>query len=397
MIRAYCCIFIIFFTLFQNLNGQGKILHENDVINGAACLEDYLPLLKNKRVAVVSNITGKIGSTHLVDTLLSLRINVVLIFGPEHGFRGEAGAGEKVRNNKDLKTGIPIISLYGKHIKPTKRDLTGIDVVIYDIQDVGVRFYTYISTMSYVMEACATYNKKLIILDRPNPNGFYVDGPVLESKYSSFLGLHSVPIVYGMTSGEYAQMVNGEGWLPQKKKCDLVVIKVKKYSHEDYYQLPVRPSPNLPNMMSVYLYPSLGLFEGTIVSMGRGTDMPFQILGHPEIKNKNFSFKPKPMTGAMNPKFNSQICYGYDLRRFGIDYAMSLKQVNLLWLEGMYSELGGRREFFEENFDYHAGTGELQKLIKAGVKSDVISKSWKKDIEAFKKIRKKYLLYKDFY
>ncbi|MFN5183444.1 MAG: exo-beta-N-acetylmuramidase NamZ domain-containing protein [Bacteroidota bacterium] len=399
MLRSY--LYFVFWLVVLNStltsHAQGKILQEKDVINGAASFSEYLPLLKNKKVAIVSNLTGKIGSVHLVDTLIKLKVNVVLIFGPEHGFRGEADAGEKVQNNKDPKTGIPVISLYGKHNKPTKSDLKGVDVVIYDIQDVGVRFYTYITTMSYVMEACANYGKKLIVLDRPNPNGHYVDGPVLDSGFSSFLGLHKVPIVYGMTCGEYAQMVNGEGWLPQSKKCDLVVVKVKNYTHLDYYQLPIKPSPNLPNMMSVYFYPSLGLFEGTVVSMGRGTEMPFQVLGHPNIKNKQFSFTPKAFPGAKEPKFKDQMCYGFDLRRFGVDYAMSLKHVNLLWLEGMYLELKSSTEFFDENFNAHAGTDKLQKQIKSGIKAEEISRGWQKDIDAFKKIRKKYLLYKDFY
>jgi uncharacterized protein YbbC (DUF1343 family) len=393
----FLSLVLIFSISSTLLFSQGRILYEKDVVNGSASFSEYLPLLKNKRVAVVSNLTGKIGKTHLVDTLLSLKVNVTLIFGPEHGFRGDADAGEKVQSNKDAKTGIPVVSLYGKHNKPSKSDLKNIDIVIYDIQDVGVRFYTYISTMSYVMEACADNNKKMVVLDRPNPNGNYIDGPVLDTKYSSFLGLHPVPIVYGMTYGEYALMVNGEGWLPGKKKCDLTVVKVKNYNHEDFYQLPVKPSPNLPNMMSVYLYPSLGLFEGTVVSMGRGTDAPFQIIGHPQIKNKQFSFTPLPGSGSKNPKYNNVKCYGFDLRRFGIDFAMSLKQVNLLWLEGMYNELKELPEFFDNNFDPHAGTDVLQKQIKSGMKAGDIVKSWKKDIEAFKKLRKKYLLYKDFY
>jgi uncharacterized protein YbbC (DUF1343 family) len=393
----FLSLVLIFSISSTLLFSQGRILYEKDVVNGSASFSEYLPLLKNKRVAVVSNLTGKIGKTHLVDTLLSLKVNVTLIFGPEHGFRGDADAGEKVQSNKDAKTGIPVVSLYGKHNKPSKSDLKNIDIVIYDIQDVGVRFYTYISTMSYVMEACADNNKKMVVLDRPNPNGNYIDGPVLDTKYSSFLGLHPVPIVYGMTYGEYALMVNGEGWLPGKKKCDLTVVKVKNYNHEDFYQLPVKPSPNLPNMMSVYLYPSLGLFEGTVVSMGRGTDAPFQIIGHPQIKNKQFSFTPLPGSGSKNPKYNNVKCYGFDLRRFGIDFAMSLKQVNLLWLEGMYNELKELPEFFDNNFDPHAGTDVLQKQIKSGMKASDIVKSWKKDIEAFKKLRKKYLLYKDFY
>ena len=273
------------------------------------------------------------------------------------------------------------------------RDL---DILLYDIQDVGVRFYTYISTMSYAMEACAENKKKLIILDRPNPNGFYVDGPVLDPLYKSFLGLHPVPVVYGMTCGEYALMVNGEKWLNKGLKCDVEVISVLNYTHADYYQLPERPSPNLPNMMSVYMYPSLGLFEGTIVSMGRGTAFPFQVIGHPKIKESDFSFTPQSNAGAKNPKYQNQVCYGYDLRRFGEDYLRNLKQLNLLWLSGMYQSLKGEGEFFDANFNFHAGNNLLQEQIKKSMKENDISSSWKNDIKKFKLIRSKYLLYKDF-
>lgn len=396
------CLFVILATFAVSVSAQtillkdSRILHENDVVNGAANFQEYLPLLKDKKVAVVANTTSKIGKTHLVDTLIRLGVTIKKIFGPEHGFRGKADAGEKVSNQKDPATGIPVISLYGKHFKPTKEDLKGIDVVLYDIQDVGVRFYTYISTMTYVMEACAEQKKKFILLDRPNPNGHYVAGPVLEPKFKSFLGLHPIPLVHGMTCGEYAQMLNGEGWLANKVKCDLTIIKVKNWRHFDFYQLPEKPSPNLPNMMAVYLYPSLGLFEGTVVSVGRGTDFPFQVAGHPQIEKKDFSFTPAPNDGAKTPKYLNEACYGFDLRRFGEDYARSMRQVNLLWLCGMFDLLKKNPEFFDENFNPHAGTDKLQKQIKEGKSEEEIIKSWKPGVDEFKKIRKKYLLYEDF-
>ncbi|MBC7864606.1 MAG: DUF1343 domain-containing protein [Bacteroidia bacterium] len=388
------CFCLPFMALSQRKDP--RVLYEKDVTNGAARFSEYLPLLAGKRVAIVANTTSKIGKTHLVDTLLKLKVNIKKIFGPEHGFRGEADAGEKVGTEKDKKTGITVVSLFGKHFKPTKEDLKDIDVVIYDIQDVGVRFYTYISTMTYVMEACAENNKKFIVLDRPDPNGHYVDGPVLDPKFKSFLGMHPVPLVYGMTVGEYAQMVNGEGWLTNKVKCDLKVIPVLNYNHVDFYQLPEKPSPNLPNMYAVYYYPSLGLFEGTIVSVGRGTNFPFQVIGHPKLQKKDFSFTPKPNEGSKLPKYMNEVCYGFDLKRFGEDYSRSLKQVNLLWLVGMYTSLKSEPAFFDENFNFHAGNDILQKQIKDGKTEDQITASWIPGIAGFKKIRTKYLLYEDF-
>ncbi|MCX6295522.1 MAG: DUF1343 domain-containing protein, partial [Bacteroidetes bacterium] len=276
----------------------------NDLKVGADRTTEYLPLLKGKTVAVVANQSSLIKNTHLVDSLISIGVNVKKVFCPEHGFRGLVDAGENVANVKDPKTGLSIISLYGKNKKPSTADLKDVDIVIFDIQDVGVRFYTYLSTLHYVMEACAENNKQLIVLDRPNPNGYYIDGPVLEDAYKSFLGLHPVPIVYGMTIGEYAQMINGEGWLKAGVKCKLKVIPIVGYTHKDLFELAVRPSPNLPNMSSVYLYPSLGLFEGTIVSVGRGTDLPFQVIGHPTLTKTNYTFTPQPKPGAMEPKYN---------------------------------------------------------------------------------------------
>lgn len=397
MLRSISFSFIILISTTFSLVSQsgGKILTENDVKTGADQTEKYLPLLKGKKVAIVANQTSVIRKTHLVDSLLSLKVNVVKIFCPEHGFRGEADAGESVASAKDKKTGLPIISLYGKNNKPLPADLKGIDVIVYDIQDVGVRFYTYVSTMTYCMEAAAENKKKFIVLDRPNPNGFYVDGPVLDLKFKSFLGLHPVPLVYGMTIGEYASMLNGEGWLSNGAKADLEVIKVVGYTHADKYQLPVKPSPNLPNMKAVYLYPSLGLFEGTIVSVGRGTDLPFQVIGHPDIKGTKFSFTPKPNSGAKSPKYEGQVCFGYDFRNFVDEFLVPSRQIYLFWLDGAYQKLK-RDNFFDENFNYHAGNDQLKKQIINGVNDNTIRLSWKKDLDKFLQIRKKYLLYPDF-
>ena len=396
-------IFLILIVFALNANSQGIIQLENtvktlnDVKVGADRTAEYLPLLKGKSVAVVANQSSNIKNTHLVDSLISLGVSIKKVFCPEHGFRGTVDAGEKVVTTKDPKTGLTIISLYGKNNKkPKTEDLKNIDVVIFDIQDVGVRFYTYLSTLHYVMEACAENKKKLILLDRPNPNGYYVDGPIMEDAYKSFLGLHPVPIVYGMTIGEYAQMVNGEGWLKNAEKCDLKVVTIVGYEHKDLYELPVRPSPNLPNMPSVYLYPSLGLFEGTIVSVGRGTELPFQVIGHPTLQKTNYQFTPKPMAGATEPKYKGLVCHGYNLVNFGAEYLKEYGKIYLYWLMGTYENTPDKTTFFDENFNYHAGNATLQKQIKDGVTEDEIHKSWLEGIKKFKLTRKKYLLYKDF-
>ena len=368
----------------------------NDIKVGADRTWEYLPLLKNKSVGIVANQSSNIKYTHLVDSLVSLGVNVKKVFCPEHGFRGKVDAGEKVKTYKDNKTGLAIISLYGKNKKPAPADLKDVDVLIFDIQDVGARFYTYLSTLHYVMEACAENDKLLIVLDRPNPNGYYIDGPVLEDSYKSFLGLHPVPVVYGMTIGEYAQMINGEGWLKGGLKCTLKVITLDTYIHTDLYELPVRPSPNLPNMASVYLYPSLGLFEGTVMSVGRGTDLPFQIIGHPTLQKTNYKFTPKPKNGAMEPKYNGQVCNGHNLLNFGTEYMKNIKQIYLYWLIGSYKNTPDKSVFFDENFNYHAGNATLQKQIKDGVDEVEIRKSWQNDLTKFKIIRKKYLIYTDF-
>lgn len=397
-------IYFLFFIGIEtfNLNGQGitpinnNIKTNKDITLGADRTIEYLPLLKGKRVAIVANQSSNIKTTHLVDSLVALGVNIKKVFCPEHGFRGIIDAGKKVKTYKDIKTGLSIISLYGKNKKPAAADLKSVDVLIFDIQDVGVRFYTYLSTLHYVMEACAENNKTLIVLDRPNPNGYYIDGPVLEDTFKSFLGLHKVPIVYGMTIGEYAKMINGELWLNGGLKCNLNVISLKGYSHNDLYELPIRPSPNLPNMASVYLYPSFGLFEGTIVSVGRGTEFPFQIIGHPTLQKTNFSFTPQSKEGALNPKYLGQICNGYNLSVFGTEYMKNIKKIYLYWLIGTYKNTPDKTNFFDENFNYHAGNSSLKKQIVDGVGEDEIRSSWNAELEKFKVIRKKYLLYKDF-
>ncbi len=364
---------------------------------GADRTEEYLPLLKGKAVAVVANPTSVIGKTHLVDSLLRSGITIKKVFCPEHGFRGDNDAGENVKSYKDKKTGLTIISLYGKNHKPLPADLKDVQTVIFDIQDVGVRFYTYISTLNYVMEACAENNKPLIVLDRPNPNGFYVDGPVLEDKYKSFVGLNPVPIVYGMTVGEYARMLNGEGWLKGGVKCDLRIITVRGYTHSDYYNLPVKPSPNLPNMGSVYLYPSLCLFEGTVISVGRGTEAPFEMIGHPKLTNAPFKFTPKSIPGASkNPPYEGQVCQGYDLRNFGDMYIKNFGKLYLFWLQGTYKNMPDKAAYFNEYFFSLTGTATLKQQIVEGKSEEDIRRSWEPGLKKFKEIRKKYLLYQDF-
>jgi uncharacterized protein YbbC (DUF1343 family) len=375
----------------------------NDLKVGADKTEAYFQLLKGKSVAIIANQSSMIGNSHLVDSLLKRGVKISKVFCPEHGFRGMLDAGQTVDTYKDEKTGLTIISLYGKNKKPAPEFLQDVDILIFDIQDVGVRFYTYLSTLHYVMEACAENNKPLIVLDRPNPNGYYIDGPVMEDDYKSFLGIHPVPIVYGMTIGEYAQMINGEGWLNNHVKCILKVISLQGYTHSDMYQLPVKPSPNLVNMTAVYLYPSLGLFEGTVVSVGRGTDLPFQVMGHPTLKNtippgkkESFTFTPQPKPGAMEPKYKGQLCYGYNLSNFGNSYIKFLKKIYLYWLIQAYKNTPDKTTFFDENFNYHAGNATLQKQIKSGISEDEIRKSWEEGLTQFKAIRKKYLLYSDF-
>lgn len=362
---------------------------------GAEQTAEYFPLLRGKKIAVVANHTSLVGRTHLVDTLLKSGFSIQKVFAPEHGFRGTADAGERIASGKDPKTQLPVVSLYGENKKPTSEHLKGIDVVIFDIQDVGARFYTYISTMSYVMEACAENNIPVIILDRPNPNGNCVDGPILEPKYSSFVGLHTVPISHGMTIGEYAQMVNGEGWLKNKTKCALTIINVKNWTHHDYYQIDVPPSPNLKTMNAIYLYPTLCLFEGTIVSVGRGTSAPFEMIGYPNCPNGNFSFKPVSTPGSKNPPYENQSCKGLDLAGVGITSIRDKGKLNLTWLITLYNGANEKNTFFTLFFDKLAGTEQLRKQIMEGKTEDEIRKSWEPGLKRFSEIRKKYLLYSE--
>lgn len=365
------------------------------VLTGAEQSERYIPMLENRTVALVANHSSLIGGTHLADTLLSLGINVVKVFSPEHGFRGQADAGEQVADDRDPKTGLALASLYGNNKKPSAESLEGIDIVMFDIQDVGVRFYTYISTLSYVMEAAAEQGIPFIVLDRPNPNGFYIDGPVMQDCCKSFVGLHPVPVVYGMTIGEYALMVNGEGWLRDGINCDLTVIPLKNYQRDALYPLPVRPSPNLPDWQSVYLYPSLCLFEGTVVSIGRGTDFPFTVYGHPDIKTGSFVFTPAPGPGAANPKLNGIACYGQNLVEYANNYLQFHEHFNLEWLINAYREIGMGEEFFSPYFEKLAGTERLREQIMSGLSQEEIKAGWQAELQSFKIIRKKYLLYTD--
>ncbi|GJH41784.1 hypothetical protein RCZ04_23340 [Capnocytophaga sp. HP1101] len=376
-------------TSVQNTDKQVK-----EVVEGANRMYLYIKDLRDKNIAIVTNQTGIVKTekgiyVHLVDTLLKKKVSISKVFAPEHGFRGEADAGEVVKDGKDTKTGLSIVSLYGKNKKPTAEQLKGVDLVLFDLQDVGVRFYTYISTLHYVMEACAEQRIPVIVLDRPNPNAHYIDGAVLQPAFKSFIGMHPVPIVYGMTIGEYAQMINGEKWLQSGVTADLKVIPLAYYTHQTPYSLPVKPSPNLPNDISVNLYPSLCFFEGTNVSMGRGTDKQFQIYGSPYFEKTTFSFTPRPNEGDKNPKFNGELCYGEDLTK-----TPRLDKLNLTWLKKAFEQgKGVKTPFFTSSFNKIAGNDILKKQITEGKSEDEIRQSWQKDIEKFKEVRKKYLLY----
>lgn len=368
-----------------------------DLKEGAERTDKYFPLISGKSIAIVAHPASIVGNKHLVDTLLKSGVKLKKIFAPEHGFRGNEEAGQSIKNHIDKKTGLPVISLYGKNYKPKSEDLKDVQVVLFDLQDVGARFYTYISTLHYVMEACAENKKQFIVLDRPNPNGYYIDGPVLDLKFKSFTGMHPVPIVYGMTIGEYAQMINGEGWLANGIKCNLTVIPVENYTHDDLYQLPVRPSPNLPNMSSVYLYPSLCLFEGTMVSVGRGTSKPFQQFGYPSLKGSDYFFTPVPIKGASeNPMYNNELCSGYDVSNYGEMYVKYFRKIYLFWIRNLYSSCEKKDNFFNNYFNNLAGNDVLKKQIIEGMKEEDIRKTWDADLKKFKSVRKKYLLYKDF-
>lgn len=375
-------LFILFFQLSNSVFSQ-------EIIQGAERVDYYFNKLNDKKIAIIANNTSVIktskGNTHIIDTLIARGLSVNKIFSPEHGFLGDKDDGEKFEN--DFYNNIEIISLYGGNRRLKDDDIEDIDIIIFDIQDVGVRFYTYLSTLHYAMESAARKNKKFIIMDRANPNSFYIDGPILDLKNSSFIGLHPVPIVYGMTIGEYGLMINGEGWLENNLKVDLEVIKLKNYNHKLKYEPPIRPSPNLPNIQSIYLYPSLAFLEKTEVSVGRGTTIQFQIYGHPDFKG-DFSFTPQPNFGSQYPKLKGVLSYGEDLRNYKTSNMIELK-----WLINSFKQINDKNNFFRSDFDKLSGTSNLKKQIIEGLSESEIRDSWKEGLEKFKKIRKKYLLY----
>lgn len=377
---------------------QNLLKVSNTIRTGAQQTEVYLPLLDGKRVGVVGNHTSMVDEVHLVDVLIANRITVAAVYAPEHGFRGDAGAGETIRDGRDAKTGLPIFSLYGSTKKPTPKMLEGIDVLVFDMQDVGARFYTYLSTLHYVMEAAAEQKIPVVVLDRPNPNGFYTDGPVLNPAFTSFVGMHPIPLVHGMTLGELAQMINGEGWLKGKVKAELTVVPCANYRKSDLFILETDPSPNLTSMEAVYLYPSLCLFEPTVVSIGRGTDTPFEIYGHPEVRFGNYQFTPESRPGkAPNPKHKGKLCYGQDVSSFGSFYPQTHRQLYLDWLLATYTKYTAEKGagFFTEPdfFDKLAGTDALRKQIVAGKTADEIRASWAQGLKDFEVQRMPYLLY----
>ncbi|WP_339863747.1 DUF1343 domain-containing protein [uncultured Algoriphagus sp.] len=376
---------------------------DQEIKTGADQTELYLPLLKGKRVAVLANQTSIIGKTHLVDSLQTLGINIVKVFGPEHGFRGNASAGAKVSDEKDERTGIPIISLYGRKSKPSKEDLADVDILIYDLQDVGVRFYTNINALARLMEACEENGKRLIILDRPNPNGYLIDGPVLDMKYKSGIGMFPIPMAHGLTVGEFAMMANGEGWLANKVKADIEVIPVANYAHDMPYVLPVSPSPNLNTPQSVLLYPSLCMFEGTYINLGRGTYFPFTVLGSPAYKGiYEFSFTPTGIKGmAETPLFMDQVCYGIDLREYDTEKLRASGQINFDWIRELYKASPEKEKFFDSKLsnqmntiEMQIGRGDFRQQIIDGVPMEEIRAGWEPELSAYKKMREKYLLYK---
>ena len=361
-------------------------VYAQKLVLGAERIDKILKTIDNKNIAIVGNQTSVVNQVHLVDTLISLNQKIISVFSPEHGFRGVEDAGAKVDNEIDKKTGLPIISLYGKNKKPTSEQLIGIDIIIFDIQDVGARFYTYISTLHYILEACSEENIKVVILDRPNPNGHYVDGPILEEKYKSFVGMHQIPIVHGMTIGEYATMIVGEKWI--ENNCNLEIIEMINYNRNNNYELPIKPSPNLPNSKSINLYPSLCLFEGTNVSVGRGTDKPFQHFGSPYLKFYSYAFQPKSGPGSKYPKHENKTCVGKNLENYPY-----LSSINLNWLIESYNQTNNKESFFNSFFDKLAGTDKLRTQIISGLNEKEIRSSWKTGLKEFKKTRTKYLLY----
>lgn len=372
---------------------QTEEVHPTPILTGDLRTEAYFPLLEGKRIGVYSNQTGMASDEHVVDLLQRSGFNIVYILSPEHGFRGDADAGEKVDNSVDAKTGLPIISLYGQQGgKPDAKTMQQVDVLVMDIQDVGLRFYTYYITMCRLMDTCAEQGKELIILDRPNPNGMYVDGPILDMKHKSGVGWLPIPVVHGMTLGELAQMVNGEKWLPQGRQCKLTVIPCANYTHQSRYELTIAPSPNLPNMKSIYLYPSTCLFEGTVMSLGRGTDKPFQIYGHPQMKDQPYSFTPQSKPGATNPPQKDKLCYGKDLSTLEDD-AIIQEGLNLDYIIDAYQNLKMGDKFFTTFFEKLIGVDYVRQMIKQGKSAEEIKARWKPDVEKFKVERKPYLLY----
>lgn len=394
-------IILLLFYSFIISAGSAQISNTK-IRTGAEQTEKYLPQLRGKRIAVVANPTSQIAGVPLVDSLLHSGIRVVKVFGPEHGFRGNASAGVTVGDGYDSLTGVPIVSLYGKKSMPSKQDLQDVDIVVFDIQDVGARFFTYIITLQHVMQSCADFHKPLLILDRPNPNGYYVDGPVLEDSLHSGVGLQPIPIVHGMTMGEFARMINGEGWLPKKRKCDLRIIKLANYTHASVYVLPVPPSPNLNTAAAIQLYPSLCLFEGTVISLGRGTKRPFTMLGAPALAGiYEYSFTPVSIPGmSEHPLYQDSVCYGLNFENYNLENLRSKKQINIQWLFEFYRDYPKKEIFFDAsqsrqigNFDKLAGTTLLRKQIIAGTSEQTIRDSWEPALSRFKIIRKKYLLY----
>lgn len=383
MIRFLACIFLLYcFT--TGCSQPGK-----KIVMGDEQIADIARKLQGKRVGLLVNHTAMVGKTHLADTLLAVHVNVVKLFAPEHGVRGKADAGEWVADAKDEETGLPVVSLYTKTHKPTPEQLSDVDVVVFDIQDVGTRFYTYLGSMTYMMEACAEQGKKMMVLDRPNPNGSYVDGPVLKPEFKSFIGMHPVPVVHGMTVGEYAQMINGQGWLKDGLKCELEVISMKNYSHNLPFSVPVKPSPNLPNDHAIALYPSICFFEGTALSLGRGTQFPFEVLGSPELKDQPFQFTPVSIEGmAKTPPHENKVCYGIDLRNEPVEKRVSLK--HLIHFYQIYPD---KENFFLKFFTLLAGNTELKEQIISGMSEDQIRATWQKDLDTYKKMRTQYLLY----
>lgn len=388
MIRLLVFGFFLLLSVSCQSQQASSVSSKTSVQTGADQIGTFYKSLLGKRIALVVNHTSLIGKTHLADSLKSLGINIVKIFGPEHGFRGNAADGEHVNDSVDVKSGIVLVSLYGKNRKPTSQQLDDVDVVIFDIQDVGTRFYTYISTMHYVMEACAESGKKVMILDRPNPNDF-VDGPMNEKPFQSFVAMHPIPIAHGLTVGELAQMINGEGWLTNKLKCDVEIIKLKNWKHGQAYELPVGPSPNLPNNQAIRLYPSICLFEGTVISVARGTTFPFQAIGNPELKGFTFTFTPVTIKGvAVKPPHENKVCYGIDLRS-----ETPPRKISLSYLLTMYQAYPDKEKFFNSYFDVLAATPKLKQQILQGMTEDQIRESWKSDLVVYQNMRKKYLLY----